>query len=285
MYDYTPYTIIVDGSYFLHRTFHAVPAQYNRAGFPTNAVFGVVNAIHRILDQYNPEYFAVVFDHPAKTFRHELSPLYKADRPPHPKELTDQLEMIQKVLVTLGVPVVVIPGLEGDDIIGTLAVMAANSGENVIISTGDKDMAQLVDDTIIIEDYFKHTRYCVEGVYSRFGVYPDQIADYLALVGDKCDGITGVIGIGAKTASGLLAQYKDIDSILENIDNLKGPITRLLNLGMEDLHLNRKLTKIVTDLPIDYTLDKIRLQPADVLELKRLYDELDFQNFYYYPWF
>lgn len=285
MYNYTPYTIIVDGSYFLHRTFHAVPPQYNRSGFPTNAVFGVVNAIHRILDRYNPEYFAVVFDHPAKTFRHELSPLYKADRPPHPKELTDQLEVIQKVLIALGVPVVTIPGHEGDDIIGTLAVMASNAGEEVIIITGDKDMAQLVDETVVIEDYFKDTRYDIEGVYCRFNVYPDQIADYLALQGDKCDGIKGVMGIGSKTASGLLGQYKTIDGILDNIDNLKGPISRLINMGLEDLKLSRILTKIVTDLPIEYTLDKIRLQPADVIELKRIYDDLGFQNFYYYPRF
>ncbi len=285
MYDYTPFTIIVDGSYFLHRTFHAVPPQYNRKGVLTNAVFGVVNAIHRVLDRYNPEYMAVVFDHPAKTFRHELSPAYKADRPPHPEELIVQLGLIQEVLTVLGVSVVSIAGHEGDDLIGTLATMAANSGQKVMILTGDKDITQLVDMDIFVEDYFKDVRFDVDGVFCRMGVYPDQVADLLALMGDACDGIKGVKGIGAKGAAGLLGQFKTLDSVIENIPNIKGNIGRLLSEGLEDLNLSRQLTKIITDLPIDYTLDKLRLQPADILALRSIYDELGFQHFYYYPRF
>lgn len=285
MYDYAPYTIVVDGSYFLHRTYHAVPPQYNRKGVLTNAVYGVVNAIHRVLDRYNPEYMVVVFDHPTKTFRHELSPAYKADRPPHPEELVIQLGLIQDVLKALGVPVVSIAGHEGDDLIGTLAFMAADNGQKVMILTGDKDIAQLVDNDIVIEDYFKDVRYDIEGVYCRFNVYPDQIADMLALMGDKCDGIKGVTGIGAKGAAGLLGQYKTLDAVIENIPNMRGHTGRLLSAGLEDLALSRQLTKIVTDLPIDYDLDKIRLQPSDVQALKTIYDELGFQQFYYYPRF
>lgn len=281
--DYKPYTIVVDGSYFLHRTYHAVPPQYSRNGVPTNAVYGVVNAIHRILDRYNPEYMVVVFDHPAKTFRHILSPTYKADRPPHPQELVVQLDLIQNVLKALGVPIVSIAGHEGDDLIGTLAILAANAGQKVIISTGDKDIAQLVNESIIVEDYFKDMRYDIEGVYCRFNVYPDQIADLLALMGDKCDGIRGVTGIGAKGAAGLLGQYKTLDNVINNIPHMRGHVGRLLKEGLEDLQLSRQLTKIITDLPLDYTLDHIRLQPADVIELKKIYDELGFQNFYYYP--
>ena len=283
MSNWKPYVIIIDGSYFLHRTWHAVPPQRTRAGIPTNAIYGTINAIHRILDRYNPTYMAVVFDSPEPTFRHKLSPLYKAHRPEYDPDMTSQLPWLHKIIEALGIPLIVRPGYEGDDLVGTLAMIGVEAGEKVIISTGDKDMMQLVCDQLILEDSFKDHRTNREGVFQKFGVYPEQIADLLALVGDSADGIVGVQGVGPKTAAGLLGQYKDIDGIIENVGNVRGRLGGQLQEGMEGLKLDRVLSKIVTDLPLELDLEDLMVKPSNVPVLTEIYRELEFMNYHFAP--
>lgn len=283
MSEWKPYVIVIDGSYFLHRTWHAVPPLHTSSGIPTNAIFGTINAIHRIIDRYNPTYMAVVFDSPDPTFRHKLSPRYKAHRPEYDPDMLSQIPWLHKIIEALGIPLIVRPGFEGDDLVGTLATIAVDAGEKVIISTGDKDMMQLVGDQLILEDSFKDHRTNREGVYQKFSVYPEQIVDMLALVGDTADGIAGVAGVGPKTAAGLLGQYQDIDGIIANVENIKGRLGGLIQEGMEGLKLDRILTKIVVDLPLELDLEDLALKPTDVPTLCEIYRELEFMNYHFAP--
>lgn len=283
MSNWKPYTLVIDGSYFLHRTFHAVPPQRTRKGIPTNAIFGTINAIHRIIDRYQPQYMAVVFDSPDPTFRHKLSPAYKAHRPEYDPDMLVQIPWIMKIIEALGIPLIVRPGFEGDDIVGTLAMIAVEAGEKVIISTGDKDMMQLICDDLILEDSFRDHRTNREGVYNKFSVYPEQVSDLLALVGDSADGIAGVQGIGPKTAAGLLGQYGNIDGILENVDNIRGRLGEQIREGMEGLALDRVLSKIVTDLPLEVGIEDLEIKPTNVPVLTEIYKELEFMNYHFAP--
>lgn len=273
--------IVIDGSYYLHRCYHAVPPKFARDGQPTNAVFGVINAIHRVIERYNPEYLAVVFDAPEPSFRHKLSPLYKAHRPEYPEELTSQIPIIFEVLNALGVPLVYRPGFEGDDIIGTLATIGTSNDEKVIISTGDKDMMQLVSEDIALEDHFKGILLTEQGVYSKANVYPYQVADWLALIGDDSDGIRGIPGIGPMTAAKLLAEHKSLDGIIDNLDNIAGKVGVFIRSGLENLQLDRVLTKIVTDLDLGVTLSDLALKPANVDELRAIYSRLNFSHYHF----
>lgn len=264
-----PPVILVDGSYYLFRCFHGLPLLSNQDGLPTNATRGVLNALGKLIKKYKPTHMAVAFDTKAPTFRHELSDAYKAHRPPMDDDLRVQIPYIHDLIEKLGIPLIQIDGFEADDIIGTLARTACQNGYPVVISTGDKDMAQLVNDCVILEDSFKDKITDVQGVFDKFGVHNTQIADYLTLMGDSSDGIAGIPKVGAKTASKLLTEYKDIDGILANLANIKGMVGQKIYEHQGEIPLNRTLATIVTNLELPTSFDELRLDNGKQTQIKR----------------
>lgn len=264
-----PPVILVDGSYYLFRCFHGLPLLSNQDGLPTNATRGVLNALGKLIKKYKPTHMAVAFDTKAPTFRHELSDAYKAHRPPMDDDLRVQIPYIHDLIEKLGIPLIKIDGFEADDIIGTLARTACQNGYPVVISTGDKDMAQLVNDCVILEDSFKDKITDVQGVFDKFGVHNTQIADYLTLMGDSSDGIAGIPKVGAKTASKLLTEYGDIDGILANLANIKGMVGQKIYEHQGEIPLNRTLATIVTNLELPISFDELRLDNDKQTQIKR----------------
>ncbi len=273
-----PPFVLVDGSYFLFRAFHAVPPLTTSTGLHTNAVRGAISAIQKLMRRTQPTHMAVIFDTPEPTFRHELSPIYKGDRPSMPDELGQQIPYLHALIRALGIPVHMLPGAEADDIIGTLAKRAEAKGQQVLISTGDKDMAQLVTEKVTLEDSFKEKPMDVNGVFEKFGVWPNQIIDYLTLMGDASDGIMGVPGVGAKTAAKLLTEYGSIGGILENVDQIKGKVGQNIKDNVEGIAIDHQLASIVCDLDIGICYEDLAIQDPNVNELRRLYTELEFRN-------
>ena len=273
-----PPFVLVDGSYFLFRAFHALPPLTTSTGLQTNAIRGAISAIQKLMRRVQPTHMAVIFDTPEPTFRHVLSPIYKGDRPSMPEELSQQIPYLHALIRALGIPLHTLPGAEADDIIGTLAKRAEKAGHQVLISTGDKDMAQLVTDKVTLEDSFKDKPMDVDGVIEKFGVRPDQIIDYLTLMGDASDGIRGVPGVGAKTAAKLLNEYGTIAGILENVDNIKGKVGQSLKDNVEGIALDHQLASIVIDLDLSLSYDDLKLCEPDVEALRNLYTELEFRN-------
>ncbi|OOS25865.1 DNA polymerase I [Moraxella porci DSM 25326] len=274
--------VLVDGSYYLFRCFFGLPPLSNKDGLPTNAIRGVLNALNKLMRRYKPAYMAVAFDTKAPTFRHELSDSYKAHRPPMDDDLRVQIPYIHRMIELLGIPLIKLDGFEADDIIGTLAHQACQAGHPVIISTGDKDMAQLVNDCVTLEDSFTGRLTNPAQVNDKFGVTATQIADYLTLMGDASDGIAGIPKVGAKTAAKLLTEYQDIDGILANLDNIKGVVGKNLAEHRDEIPLNRTLATIVTNLRLPFDFDDIKLQgdddPSRLHELHRLFGELEFRT-------
>ena len=236
-----PLLILVDGSSYLYRAFHALPPLTNRKGQPTGAVYGVVRMVRKLIEQEQPDLVAVIFDAKGKTFRHDLYKEYKANRPPMPDDLSVQIEPLHQLIEALGIPLKSVEGVEADDVIGTLARNAVARNHRVLISTGDKDMAQLVDQDVTLINTMTNVLTDVDGVVEKFGVSPEQIIDYLALTGDKSDNIPGVPGVGPKTASKWLQQYKNLQGVIENADDVKGKI-------------GEKLRSVVQQLPLSYEL-------------------------------
>lgn len=264
-----PPVILVDGSYYLFRCFHGLPPLSNQDGLPTNAIRGVLNALGKLIKKYDPTHMAVAFDTKAPTFRHELSDAYKAHRPPMDDDLRVQIPYIHELIEKLGIALIKIDGFEADDIIGTLARNACMQGYPVVISTGDKDMAQLVNDCVILEDSFKDKITDVAGVFDKFGVHNTQIADYLTLMGDSSDGIAGIPKVGAKTASKLLGEYGNIEGILANVANIKGMVGQKIAEHQDEIPLNRTLATIVTDLQLPISFDELRLDNDKETQIKR----------------
>lgn len=273
-----PPFVLVDGSYFLFRAFHALPPLTTSTGLQTNAIRGAISAIQKLMRRIQPTHMAVIFDTPEPTFRHELSPIYKGDRPSMPDELAQQIPYLHALIRALGIPLHMLPGAEADDIIGTLAKRAEKEGYQVLISTGDKDMAQLVTEKVTLEDSFKDKPMNIEGVIEKFGVRPDQIIDYLTLMGDASDGIRGVPGVGAKTAAKLLNEYDSIGGILENVDSIKGKVGQSIKDNVEGIALDHQLASIIIDLDLNLTYDDLKLCDPDVEALRNLYTELEFRN-------
>jgi DNA polymerase-1 len=273
-----PPFVLVDGSYFLFRAFHALPPLTTSTGLHTNAIRGAISAIQKLMRRTQPTHMAVIFDTPEPTFRHELSPIYKGDRPSMPEELAEQIPYLHALIRALGIPLHMLPGAEADDIIGTLAKRAEAQGHQVLISTGDKDMAQLVTDKVTLEDSFKDKPMDVNGVFEKFGVWPNQIIDYLTLMGDASDGIMGVPGVGAKTAAKLLTEYGSIGGILENVDNIKGKVGQNIKDNVEGITLDHQLASIVCDLDMNLTYDDLKLADPNIEQLRSLYTELEFRN-------
>lgn len=273
-----PPFVLVDGSYFLFRAYHALPPLTTSTGLQTNAIRGAISAIQKLMRRIQPTHMAVIFDTPEPTFRHVLSPIYKGDRPSMPEELSQQIPYLHNLIRALGIPLYTLPGAEADDVIGTLAKRAEKAGHQVLISTGDKDMAQLVTEKVTLEDSFKDKPMDVNGVFEKFGVWPNQIIDYLTLMGDASDGICGVPGVGAKTAAKLLTEYGSIGGILENVDQIKGKVGQNIKDNVEGITLDHQLASIVIDLDLNLTHDDLKLADPNVENLRQLYTELEFRN-------
>ncbi|HXH01853.1 MAG TPA: DNA polymerase I [Candidatus Competibacteraceae bacterium] len=270
--------LLVDGSAYLYRAFHALPPLSTRAGQPTGAVFGVANMLRKLRDTFQPEYMAVVFDAPGKTFRDELFEQYKAHRPPMPDALRAQIEPLLALVKALGLPLLRIPGVEADDVIGTLARRAEAQGLPVLIASGDKDMAQLVNEHIHLYDGMKDVRYDPAGVEAKFGVPPALIIDYLALMGDTSDNIPGIDGVGPKTAAKWLQEYGSLDNLVAHADEIKGKIGEKLRAGLSILPLSRQLATIHCALDLKLSLEDLRPAAPDVAALRELYRQLEFRT-------
>jgi DNA polymerase-1 len=270
--------VLVDGSSYLYRAFHAMPALTNSHGEPTGAVYGVVNMLRRLLLQYEPQHIAVVFDAKGKTFRDEIYAEYKAHRPPMPDDLAAQIEPIHAIIRAMGLPLLQVEGVEADDVIGTLARQAARIGNSVLISTGDKDLAQLVDEHITLINTMTDTLLDPAGVVEKFGVPPARIVDYLALVGDTSDNVPGVPGVGPKTAAKWLQQYGSLDNIVAQADSLSGKVGENLRASLALLPLTRKLVTIHCDVKLGNSPSDLARRPQDVATLKELFQRLEFKT-------
>ncbi|HSH30254.1 MAG TPA: DNA polymerase I, partial [Thiohalobacter sp.] len=270
--------VLVDGSSYLYRAFHALPPLTNSRGEPTGAVYGVVNMLKRLLKDYQPEHVAVVFDAKGRTFRDEMFEHYKANRPPMPEELAAQIEPLYAIVRALGFPVLQVPGVEADDVIGTLARQADARGEPVVISTGDKDMAQLVEGGITLVNTMSNTRLDRAGVAEKFGVPPERIVDYLALVGDSSDNIPGVPKVGPKTAARWLNEYGSLDALIEQAGSVRGKVGESLRENLAQLDLSRQLATIRCDLELEQDVDALSMQPPDRAALKALYERMEFRT-------
>jgi DNA polymerase-1 len=268
--------VLVDGSSFLFRAYHAVPPLTSPQGEPTNAIYGVANMLRKLVTDHKTDYFAVVFDAPGKTFRHDMYDQYKANRPPMPDDLRVQIEPLHHLIRAMGLPLIMESGVEADDVLGALAQDAAKEGFNVVISTGDKDMAQLVTDSITLENTMSKTTMDINGVIEKFGVKPSQIIDYLALMGDTVDNIPGIPKVGPKTAAKWLGQYETMDNLIENANQIKGKVGESLRASLEQLPLSKKLTTIKCDLGLPYTIDDLKCQSQDKAELRQQLEQLGF---------
>lgn len=270
--------ILVDGSSFLFRAYHAIPPLTSPLGLPTNAIHGVTSMLRKLIAEYHSDYITVVFDAPGKTFRNDLYDQYKAHRPPMPDDLRVQIEPLHNVIRAMGLPLIMESGVEADDVLGVLAQHAEQQGYGVIISTGDKDMAQLVTEHIILENTMSDTRMDRQGVIDKFGVKPEQIVDYLALIGDTVDNIPGVPKVGPKTAAKWLEQYETLENLIAHADEITGKIGENLRASLPQLPLSKQLTTIKCDLDLPYHMDDLKQQPMDKAELKNLLAELGFSS-------
>jgi DNA polymerase-1 len=272
--------LLVDGSSYLYRAFHVPNLQLltNASGEPTGAALGVVNMLRSLLTDYDPQYMAVIFDARGKTFRHEMYTEYKANRPSMPEELAVQVEPLLALVRAMGLPMLQVSGVEADDVIGTLARQAAANGMDTVISTGDKDMAQLVDEHVTLVNTMSRTVLDSNGVLEKFGVHPGQIIDFLALTGDTSDNIPGVPKVGPKTAAKWLKQYGSLDAVMEHAHEVKGKVGESLRASLGMLPLSRQLTTIRCDLELQSVPQDLQVQTPDTARLRELYTQLDFSR-------
>jgi DNA polymerase I len=273
-----PDLVLIDGSSYLYRAFYALPPLTNSKGVPTGAVYGVLNMLSKFVREYTPPHIGVVFDAPGKTFRDEIFAEYKAHRPPMPDDLRSQTEPLLAAVEALGLPVLRIDGVEADDVIGTLACRAAAAGQSVLISTGDKDMAQLVNDHITLINTMSGTVLDRAGVKNKFDVYPEQIIDYLALVGDSSDNIPGIEKVGPKTAAKWLNSYSTLDGLLAHASEITGKVGENLRAGLETLALSRQLATIRTDLELPLDTSGLIRRDADTARLRAIYAALELRT-------
>lgn len=277
--------VLVDGSSYLYRAFHAFPPLTNSAGEPTGAMYGVLNMLKSLISQVQPSHIAVVFDAKGKTFRDEMFEQYKSHRPPMPDDLRKQIQPLHDIIRALGIPLLVIEGVEADDVIGTLAVAASKANQKVLISTGDKDMAQLVDDNIMLINTMNNTLLDREAVIEKYGIPPELIIDYLALMGDSADNIPGVSGVGEKTALGLLQGIGSMAEIYANLDKVAElPIRGAKKLGdkllseKEMADLSYRLATIKTDVALDITPEQLTLGASNNDQLTEYFGRYEFKR-------
>ncbi len=270
--------VLVDGSYYLFRAYHAMPAFTNSSGEPTGAIFGVVNMIHKLLDEYRPEFFAVVFDSKGKTFRNDIYPEYKAHRPPMPDELACQIEPLHEIISAEGFPLLMLDDVEADDVIATLAVSAEKKGYKTIISTGDKDLAQIVDDNIHLVNTMTNKILDPPGVEEKFGVKPERMVDYLSLVGDSVDNVPGVPKVGPKTAAKWLSEFGSLDSLMKSADEVKGKVGDNLRASFDQLAISRKLVTLKTDIDLGFQIKELVRAEPDYEVLKKAFKKWNFNS-------
>jgi DNA polymerase-1 len=270
--------VLVDGSSFLYRAFHALPPLTNSRGEPTGAVLGVANMLRKLISAHATQHVGVVFDAPGRTFRDDLFEEYKSHRPPMPDDLRSQIEPLHAIIRAMGLPLLIESGVEADDVIGTLALRAAEQGYFVIISTGDKDMAQLVSDRIVLENSMYDIRLDREGVVAKFGVPPECIVDYLALVGDTSDNIPGVPKVGPKTAAKWLQEYGSLDAIIDQADSVGGKVGENLRATLDQIPLSRQLATIRCDLSLPLTPDDLVSTEPDTHVLRDWLKRMEFNS-------
>ncbi len=270
--------VLIDGSSYLFRAFHALPPLTNSQGEPTGAIHGVLNMLTKLIRETEPEHIAFVFDASGKTFRDDIYPEYKANRPPMPDDLRSQIKPLLAIIEAMGLPLLIVPDVEADDVIGTLAVEAAKAGMSCLVSTSDKDMAQLVNDKVTLVNTMSGTVMDRDGVMKKFAVWPEQIIDWLALVGDSVDNIPGVPKVGAKTAAKWLAQYESVDNIIEKADEITGKVGESLRENIEQLKLSRTLATIACDVKLDVKPAELRPGEPDNKTLRDLYQKLELRT-------
>lgn len=270
--------ILIDGSSYLYRAFHALPPLMNARGEPTGAVYGVINMLRKLLKDYQPEHIAVVFDAKGKTFRDELYPAYKAHRPTMPEDLQKQIEPLHTIIRALGLPLLSIEGVEADDVIATLAEHAIQENIPVLISTGDKDFAQLVNGHITLVNTMTNTTFDRAAIIEKFGVAPEQIIDYLTLVGDSVDNIPGVPNVGPKTAAKWLTTYKTLDNIIEHASEITGKVGENLRNSLTQLPLARQLVTIKRDVPLAINIQDLRPSHPDQNTLLEWFKRMEFKG-------
>jgi DNA polymerase-1 len=270
--------VLIDGSSYLYRAFHALPSLTNSQGEPTGALHGVLTMILKLVREQEPSHIAVVFDAPGKTFRDAIYPEYKATRPPMPDELREQVQSILDSVTAMGLPLLQVPDVEADDVIGTLCRQAAQQGLDVLVSTGDKDLAQLVNDRVTLVNTMNDTTLDRDAVKAKFDVYPEQIIDYLALVGDSSDNIPGVPKVGPKTAAKWLNLYGSADAIVEHGDEIKGKVGESLRDNVEQLHLSRDLATIRQDVELDVGIDDLNATDGDKAALRKLLNHYELRS-------
>jgi DNA polymerase I len=271
--------VLVDGSSYLYRAFHALPPLSNSKGEPTGAVLGVLNMLQKLCKEEAPQLIAVVFDAPGRTFRDALFDAYKAQRAPMPDELRAQLQPLLDCVQAMGLPLLRIDGVEADDVIGTLARQAAANDIDVLISTGDKDMAQLVNERITLVNTMTGSRLDRAGVKNKFDVFPEQIVDYLALVGDTSDNIPGVAKVGPKTAAKWLNDYGALDKLIENAAAISGKVGESLRESLKDLELSRRLATLDCNVALEHTPESLIQRAPDRELLRELYTRLELRAF------
>ena len=270
---------LIDGSSYLYRAFHAMPPLTTSTGLPTGAVKGVTNMLRNLRNENPNSHYLAIFDAKGKNFRHSIYKDYKANRPPMPPELREQLAPLKSICNAMGMPVVEIPDVEADDVIATLAVMGAQRGIPMIISSLDKDLMQLVEDPLVkMVNTMNNKVYDVAGVQEKFGVHPDQIIDYLALVGDTSDNIPGVPKVGPKTAVKWLNEFKDLEGITQNAENFPGVVGQNLRDSIQDLDRNVELVTLKKDVDLSVSLDELLAATENQEELNKLFASLEFKN-------
>ncbi len=270
--------ILIDGSSYLYRAFHAMPSLTNSKKIPTGAIYGIVNMLRKLLTEYDPEYVAVVFDAKGKTFRDELYDKYKANRSAMPPELIQQIEPIHNIIRAMGFPLIMVEGVEADDVIGTLAKQTAQQGMNTLISTGDKDLAQLVDNHITLVNTMTDTILNTETVTEKFGIPPHLMIDYLTLVGDSVDNIPGVPQVGPKTAVKWLQEYGSLENVIAQANTIKGKVGENLRAFLPQLPLTRTLATIKLDVSLNIKMADLQRKTPDTEILTKFYQELEFKT-------
>ena len=270
--------LLVDGSSYLYRAFHAMPDLRSPSGEPTGAIYGVLNMLRRLRADYPAEHLACVFDTKGKTFREVEYEQYKANRPPMPDELVRQIEPLHEAIRAMGWPLLAVEGVEADDVIGTLARTAEREGARCIISTGDKDLAQLVSPAITLVNTMSNETLDEAGVLAKFGVRPDQIVDYLSLTGDAVDNVPGVEKVGPKTAVKWISQYGSLDGVVAHAGEIGGVVGANLRKALDWLPQGRRLLTVKCDVELPFTLGELDPRPRDTARLAALFERCGFRS-------
>lgn len=271
---------MIDGSSYIYRAFYSIPPLSNSAGLPTNAIFGFTNILLKLLKRHEPEYIVVCLDAGRRTFRNDIMPTYKANRPAAPSDLAPQFPYFRKVIEALGIKLLEMPGYEADDIIATLCERFRDEAFVRVVVSSDKDLMQLVDDDVHIFDSAKDVWICREQVREKFGVEPEQVVEVMGLVGDAVDNIPGVKGVGDKTATALIKNFGNLENLYNKLDDI-GILRRtrmLLQAGKESAFLSRQLATLKRDVPIECNFEDLKFDGFDVDKARALFAELEFNN-------